>query len=214
MHPNPFRQTRFLLSVDHPRDLPPDTGAEVAIIGRSNVGKSSLLNALCEQRALARVSRTPGRTQQIVVFEIAEQQRFLDLPGFGYAAVSRAVRSRWEVTLPVLLEQRAALCGLLLVTDARAPLKAEEHELLQWCAASHMPCLVALNKADKLGNAAAQLAWRALNSALAAVTGLNGTAILSSVTKGQGLEAIRAELQALLGRNSRRKLKEGPGFKP
>ena len=202
MHPNPFQQTRFLLSVDDPRDLPSDDGTEVAIIGRSNVGKSSLLNMLCAQKSLARVSRTPGRTQQIVVFEVAARQRFLDLPGFGYAAVSRERRANWEVNLPTLLEERAALRGLLLVADARMPLKAEELQLLGWCAMSCMPCVLALNKVDKLGNAAARAALRAAELNLANITGLECTAILSSVTRRDGLEALRQRLLAMLRVNS------------
>jgi GTP-binding protein len=198
MSSNPFRQTRFLMSVDRPEDLPSDTGAEVAIIGRSNVGKSSLLNAICDQKSLARVSRTPGRTQQIVVFEVAPQQRMLDLPGFGYAAVSRDLRDKWNENLPRLLERRQALRAVILVADARLPLRAEEQQLLTWCASVGMPCALALNKADKLGNAAAQAARLAVIRVTDALPSLQIHLVLSSALQRQGVDQLRKQLRAFL----------------
>ena len=129
-----FRRATFLKSVEQLRDLPPDSGAEVAFIGRSNVGKSSVLNALCDHQGLARTSRTPGRTQHFVVFELAADRRLIDLPGFGYAAVNKSMRAHWDETIPLYLEERASLAGLVLIADARHPLRAEELALVRWTA--------------------------------------------------------------------------------
>jgi len=147
---NYFRQARFLLSAPSWQDLPPDDGIEIVIAGRSNVGKSSVLNALCDQKSLARTSRTPGRTQHVVVFDLQAQRRLLDIPGFGYAAVHRATRETWEELLPRLLEARQGLIGMLLLADARFALKKEELHLIEWATHAGLDVQLALNKGDKL----------------------------------------------------------------
>ena len=131
-------------------ELPPDSGAEIAFAGRSNAGKSSTINAFCNRRKLARTSRTPGRTQQFVVFEFSPGRRFIDLPGFGYAKVSKSKRQHWDHEIPTYLESRRSLIGLVLVVDARHPLKEQEQEFLSWCGAAELPTLLLLNKCDKL----------------------------------------------------------------
>ena len=156
-----FRRASFNKSVEQLRDLPPDDGAEVAFVGRSNVGKSSVLNALCDHRGLARTSRTPGRTQHFVVFDLGPGRRLIDLPGFGYAVVNKSMRAHWEETIPLYLETRASLAGLVLIADARHPLKAEELTLVDWCAAARVPLALLLNKVDKLGRQAALAAVQA-----------------------------------------------------
>jgi GTP-binding protein len=202
-----FRNARFLLAAQGLRDLPPDQGAEVVVAGRSNAGKSSVLNALCDQRGLARTSRTPGRTQQIVVFDLGREQRLLDLPGFGYSAVDRGLRASWARTLPRLLEERRALCGLLLVADVRLPLRAEERMLLQWAVAAQLPALLALNKCDKIGREAGLKALRAAQDGLRA-EGIPAAAALVSALNKQGVDALRQQLQAWLEEG----LKRGPGY--
>lgn len=190
-----FRRARFVLSAPQRRDLPPDTGVEVAVVGRSNVGKSSVLNALCDQHGLARTSRTPGRTQHIVVFDLENGRRLLDLPGFGYAAVQRELRAHWDEMIPEVLEARRSLAGLLLLADARHPIKPEELGLLRWCAQAGLPVLLALNKADKLNREAALKSLRAARATLKQL-GLQTSPLLVSATTRDGIAEIRAGLHA------------------
>lgn len=204
--PSYFRRARFLKSAHQITDLPADQGADILIAGRSNVGKSSLLNALCDQRELAHTSRTPGRTQQIVIFDLGDNRRLLDLPGFGYAAVPREIKAHWDVVIPQVLEQRFALAGLVLVADARAGLKDEEKQLLSWSARAQLPVLLALNKLDKLTR---QNALRAVAEMQTAVAGLRLDVLVVGVSaaKKLGLSPITVWMHAHL----ERKLKEGPG---
>ena len=120
-----LKQAQFTLSVPEARLLPADVGREIAFAGRSNAGKSSALNVLCAQRGLARTSRTPGRTQHIVVFELDDGRRLIDLPGFGYAKVAKAMRAHWEEALPEYLETRSSRrmsrCWNGVVTQACQP---------------------------------------------------------------------------------------------
>src|SRR5690348_18486677 len=112
MSSNPFRAARFATSAPDPRRLPPDTGAEVAFAGRSNAGKSSALNAICDQTGLARTSKTPGRTQQFVVFDVGAGKRLIDLPGYGYAKVPEAMRAHWRKVIDAYLRERQSLRGV------------------------------------------------------------------------------------------------------
>ena len=191
-----FRRARFVMSAPNLTDLPTDRGVEIAVAGRSNAGKSSVLNALCDQRALARTSRTPGRTQHIVVFDLDADRRLLDLPGFGYAQVGRAVREQWAQTLPDLLQFRRALAGLVIVADARAPLKAEEQSLLSWCSGAALPVRLALNKCDKLTRQEGVQALRGVQQILITL-GLKATdAMLISAESKQGIDELRGWLHA------------------
>ncbi len=149
-----YHATRFLASAPDLARAPPDRGREVAFAGRSNAGKSSALNALVGHRGLARVSRTPGRTQLLNFFEVAPGLRLVDLPGYGYAKVPRAIKDRWDRALEDYLGRRRSLRGLILVTDIRHPLGAADDTLLQWCALAALPVHVLLTKADKLGRGA------------------------------------------------------------
>lgn len=196
--PEYFRRARFMLSVQQLTDLPSDTGHEVAFVGRSNVGKSSVINALCDQHGLARTSRTPGRTQHFVLFDVGEDRRLVDLPGFGYAAVGKAMRAHWDRTIPSYLERRRSLAGLVLIADARHPLRAEEQNLVTWTLAAGVPLVLLLNKADKLGREAGALARRA---AVAVVTGRGGDAesvrLFSAATRA-GVDELRVLLDSWL----------------
>ncbi len=202
-----FRRAQFVLSAPKLQDMPPDDSLEIAVVGRSNVGKSSVLNALCDQHGLARTSRTPGRTQHIVVFDLAQGRRLLDLPGFGYAAVQRELRAHWGELVPRVLQERRGLVGLLLLADARAPLKEEELGLLNWCVQSEVPVLLALNKADKLNREAAHKAIRAMQTSLSEL-GVAVTPILVSATTKAGIGALRAVLHGWYEGG----LKKGPGL--
>src|SRR5690606_21349224 len=129
-----FRHTRFLTSAPHAGACPPDTGREVAFAGRSNAGKSSAINAITGVNGLARVSKTPGRTQLLNFFHVTDASRLVDLPGYGYARVPDAERNRWQSMIEGYLAARQSLAGLVLIMDARHPLKPFDTQMLAWCA--------------------------------------------------------------------------------
>jgi len=140
----------FTLSAPDIRRLPEDSGIEVAFAGRSNAGKSSALNTLTNQRGLARVSKTPGRTQMINIFEVAPNRRLVDLPGYGFAKVPLEMKKKWQKALGEYLEKRECLKGLVILMDIRHPLKDLDMDLIQWAADSDLPILALLTKCDKL----------------------------------------------------------------
>jgi GTP-binding protein len=153
-----YRQTRFLLSTPDNRHAPADEGVEVAFAGRSNAGKSSALNAITSQHSLARTSKTPGRTRQINFFAIDDRTRLVDLPGYGYARVSRNLKNDWQRNLSYYLESRQSLQGLILLMDIRHPLKEFDRQLLTWCHRARLACHVLLTKSDKLKRGPARTA--------------------------------------------------------
>ncbi len=144
-----FPAARFLLSVAAPGQFPDDNGAEVAFAGRSNAGKSSAINSITERNALARTSKTPGRTRLLNYFELAAGQRMVDLPGYGFAAVSAAERSNWVPLLDALRE-RTALRGLILIVDSRRGVRDEDLALIDWADPESRSVHVLLAKSDKL----------------------------------------------------------------
>lgn len=192
-----YRAARFSNSVNAFSQLPPDTGREVAFAGRSNAGKSSALNLLTGQRALARTSKTPGRTQ-LLNFFLVEPQRFLvDLPGYGYARVPEPIRQHWRVLVERYLRERASLQGLLLLMDVRHPLTELDRQLLDCCAARHLSAHVLLTKADKLSRSRAALALRQVRGMLGAdFPGV--TAQLFSALSGAGVAEACARLDQWL----------------
>jgi GTP-binding protein len=145
-----FNAATFVKEAHTLDQLTDDEGSEIAFVGRSNAGKSSVINCLCQRKKLARTSRTPGRTQQFVVFELSADMRIIDLPGFGFAKVSKSKRQHWDQVIPKYFASRRSLIGLVLVVDSRHPLKSEELELIHWCTEAELPVLVLLNKIDKL----------------------------------------------------------------
>jgi len=149
----------FTLSAPDIRRLPADSGIEVAFAGRSNAGKSSALNTLTNQRSLARTSKTPGRTQLINIFEIAEDKRLVDLPGYGFAKVPMEMKKKWQKALGEYLEKRECLKGLVILMDIRHPLKDLDMDLIKWAADGDLPVLALLTKSDKLsqGKVSAQV---------------------------------------------------------
>ncbi|MFM6989098.1 MAG: ribosome biogenesis GTP-binding protein YihA/YsxC [Arenimonas sp.] len=148
---NPLAQAEFVLSANALAQLPKDGAAEVAFAGRSNAGKSTALNALCQHGGLARTSKTPGRTQHLVYFRVAEGRYLVDLPGYGYAKVPIAVRDHWQAFIARYFQVREPLAGLVLVMDIRHPLREYDQLMLDVAFKRHLPVHCLLTKADKLG---------------------------------------------------------------
>ncbi|HEY5701021.1 MAG TPA: ribosome biogenesis GTP-binding protein YihA/YsxC [Gammaproteobacteria bacterium] len=145
-----LRAASFLRAVASASQLPPDVGAEVAFAGRSNAGKSTAINVITGQNGLARTSKTPGRTQQIVLFGLDETRRLADLPGYGFARVPERVRQSWARLMQSYLNQRECLKGVILLMDARRPFTPLDCQLVAWCESSGVPVHALLTKSDKL----------------------------------------------------------------
>ncbi len=146
-----FRKTKFVTSAPDISKLPEDLGAEIAIIGRSNSGKSSSINAICDQKNLAKTSRTPGRTRLINLFTVADKKYLVDLPGYGYAQVPENMKRQWQKSMTDYLQQRKSLCGIVVTMDIRTPLRDHDRMIIDWSIASNLPALILLTKADKFG---------------------------------------------------------------
>jgi len=192
-----YRRARFTISAPSLRECPADQGAEVAFAGRSNAGKSSAINRLTENKKLARTSKTPGRTQQINFFELGEQQRLVDLPGYGFAKVPPEVKRKWEKHLEEYLRQRQCLRGLVLLMDIRRPLGAFDSTMLAWAIESEMPVRILLTKADKMSSGAAKTELLKVRKQLLSYGG-QAQAQLFSALKGTGLEELREQLDVWL----------------
>lgn len=144
-----FQNAKFFTTVNHLKDLP-NNNAEIAFVGRSNAGKSSAINTLCNHVRLAYVSKTPGRTQHINYFELTNGHFMVDLPGYGYAQVPEAVRAHWVKLLGDYLQTRTQIIGLVLIMDSRHPLKDLDVQMLDFFARTGKPVHILLSKADKL----------------------------------------------------------------
>lgn len=197
MSSNPLQRASFVLAAHQLNQLPPDQGVEVAFAGRSNAGKSSALNALTNRKALARTSRTPGRTQQMVVFDLGEGARLVDLPGYGYAKVPEKLRAHWRGEIDAYLHQRHSLRGLVLMVDIRHPLKEFDRMMLDFCASTDLACHVLLTKADKLSRGQATIALQAAQR-VATEAGWTSTWQIFSARVGTGVEAARETVMAFL----------------
>ena len=192
--PNPFARAQYLLAAHNYRQLPPDGGFEVAFAGRSHAGKSSALNALCQQNALARVSKTPGRTQQLVFFGLPphENKYLVDLPGYGYAKVPQDLQAHWQAFLEGYFGSRDALRGLVVVMDVRHPLKEYDRQMLGYAMRRGLPAHVILTKADKLGRGAAGNTLQAVRMELARSFADSVSVQLFSGESKQGVDELRA----------------------
>lgn len=182
-----LHQALFLQSAQTLAQCPKDEGLEIAFAGRSNAGKSSAINRLTGQKSLARTSKTPGRTQLINQFQLDEQRRLVDLPGYGYAKVTKDKRNQWQKDLSDYLADRESLVGMVLLMDIRNPLKEHDVMLLEWAERSELPLHVLLTKADKLSFGAAKQALFALQKQLKKYK-LPISSQLFSSTSGLGLD--------------------------
>lgn len=188
-----YQNATFLLSVADLKQLPADQGIEVAIVGRSNAGKSSVLNQLTQNKVLARVSKTPGRTQHINLFGLDSTRRIADLPGFGFAKVPPEMKRRWEKLIDSYFSSRECLKGLILVMDIRHPLKELDQQLLTWASSCSVPVHILLNKCDKLTN---NMAKKTFFSVEDFITNYQNPITLQtfSAMKGLGVKELRKVL--------------------
>lgn len=190
-----YRQTKFLTSAPNLRLLPEDQGVEIAFAGRSNAGKSSALNTICDRKNLAKTSRTPGRTRLINLFEVFPGFTLVDLPGYGYAKVSETMKRDWQRSMSEYLQNRNALRGLVVVMDIRHPLKDHDRLILDWSTAANLPTLLLLTKCDKIGtNKSKELAGEL--SAQLANSGGSFTVIAFSSLKKIGVDQTRDVLSS------------------
>ncbi|GAA5083061.1 ribosome biogenesis GTP-binding protein YihA/YsxC [Lysobacter panacisoli] len=202
---NPFVRARYLLSAHTPKQLPPEGGAEVAFAGRSNAGKSSALNALCQQNALARVSKTPGRTQQLVFFDmtppdLADHPRFLvDLPGYGYAKVPQDLQAHWQAFIERYFQTRESLKGLVVVMDIRHPLKDYDRQMIGYAVERGLPAHGLLTKADKLGRGQQMQQLNAVKRELFSAFGDTVSVQTFSAESKQGVDEARAVVAGWMG---------------
>ena len=187
--------SEFLTSAGGLDGCPRDDVPEVAFAGRSNAGKSSTLNRLTGRRQLARVSKTPGRTQLINFFTVAEGGRLVDLPGYGYARASKSRQEAWGTAVDDYLNRRDNLVCVVLVMDARHPFKPFDRDMIDWCAVRSMPLLVLLNKADKLKRGERTRVLRSVEADMPP----SARTLLFSAVSGMGVaeatEAVRERLR-------------------
>ena len=192
---NIFSNTRFLLSGFSLKDLPEDQGIEIAFCGRSNSGKSSVLNALAKNKKLAKTSKTPGRTQAINIFCLDEQKmrRIADLPGYGFAKVSKKTQKEWARFITDYLNFRKSLKGLVIIMDIRHPFKESDLALIDWCHQTDTPLLILLNKSDKFSTSKVKEEVKKANSAIKEMN-LVGQAIAFSSKKSIGVKGLTDSL--------------------
>ncbi|PHM28832.1 ribosome biogenesis GTP-binding protein YihA/YsxC [Xenorhabdus budapestensis] len=188
-----YHTTHFVTSAPDIRHLPQDVGIEVAFAGRSNAGKSSALNALTQQKSLARTSKTPGRTQLINLFEVEEGIRLVDLPGYGYAQVPEEMKLKWQRALGEYLQKRECLQGLVVLMDIRHPLKDLDMQMIEWAVVMQVPVMILLTKADKLASGARK---NQLNKVRQELAGLEGDIQIEnfSVLKKIGIDKLEQKL--------------------
>ncbi len=202
---HPVHQAEFLLTVANDEQLPPPGPPEIAFAGRSNAGKSSALNALANRSRLAFTSKTPGRTQQINFFRLRNGALLADLPGYGYAAVPKALKRHWQDFLGRYVAARQSLVGLVLIVDARHGLSDLDRRLLSSYFTSGRPVLVLATKIDKLATAAQRAAKRTIERDIAAAFPVHSAqvaVVAFSATRRIGIEEAEATLATWLGESS------------
>lgn len=189
-----YRKAQFLLAVQHLEQLPDDITFEVGFAGRSNAGKSSAINTVTGIHSLARTSKTPGRTQQIVYFTLDEQRALVDLPGYGFAKVPLKVKAHWQKLMEGYFQEREALKGLVLVMDIRHPMREFDEQMLHWCNHTHTPVHILLTKADKLSKGAGSSVMHSINKGLREQEYHNTSIQMFSSLKRTGSEAVMEKM--------------------
>ena len=189
----------FACAATESKLFPPDSGNEIALCGRSNSGKSTLINALANQKKLAKTSNTPGRTQSINFFHLAndEAKKIVDLPGFGYAKASKQDQNTWAKLILSYLEKRAALTDLILIMDMRHPFQNKDLEFLSLCNSLNLPIHLVLTKADKLNNKETQNTLKVVSEKMADYPTIVDSLVFSA-TKKIGLETLLNKIKLLL----------------
>jgi GTP-binding protein len=188
-----FSKVDFLISAGVTGGLPPEDLPELAFAGRSNVGKSSAINALTRRKRLAFVSKAPGRTQTINFFDLGGRGRLVDLPGYGYARVPQAIRAEWDQLVGGYLGSRHSLAGVVVLMDARHPFTPHDEHLFEWLQPSGRRLLVLLSKCDKLSRQERAMVLKECQTRLAGRP-LNAEAKLFSSLSGEGVEETRTLL--------------------
>jgi GTP-binding protein len=189
-----YHNASFILSCPNIASAPQDSGIEVIFAGRSNAGKSSCINTLTGQKKLAKVSKTPGRTQHLVFFDLGDDKKLVDLPGYGFAKVPTAVKNRWNADMSEYFAHRKSLQGAVLLMDIRHPLKEFDELMLEWCLGSNINTHILLTKADKLKKNQAN---KALFLVQNRVKDTNITVSLFSSLKKSGLDTLHMRLNEM-----------------
>ncbi|MDD7568785.1 MAG: ribosome biogenesis GTP-binding protein YihA/YsxC [[Actinobacillus] rossii] len=195
-----YHKTHFLTSAANITQLPADTGVEIAFAGRSNAGKSTALNALTNQKNLARTSKTPGRTQLINLFEVEPQYKLVDLPGYGYAAVPEQMKLQWQKSLGEYLQKRHCLRGVVILMDIRHPLKDLDQQMIEWAVSSDLPVLLLLTKADKLSQSARSKTVKMVREAILPFQGDIQVEPFSALSK-LGIDRVATKLDSWFAPN-------------
>ena len=190
-----YHKTHFLTSAPNIRAIPEDTGIEIAFAGRSNAGKSTALNALTNQKSLARTSKTPGRTQLINLFEVEPNCKLVDLPGYGYAAVPEKMKIEWQKSLGEYLQKRECLGGLVVLMDIRHPLKDLDQQMIEWAVSADLSVMLLLTKADKLSQSARSKQVKMVREAILPFQGDIQVEAFSAQTK-IGIDKLAAKLDS------------------
>jgi GTP-binding protein len=201
-----FPHVRFLTSAHLVPQLPPDVGAEVAVAGRSNAGKSSAINAIVQRKGLAKTSKTPGATRLINFFELEAGRRLVDLPGYGFAAVPGPMRQHWGKLIEGYFKVRASLRGAIVVMDVRHPLTEHDRTMLELAVGQSVPVHVVLTKADKLGRGAGMKIRADVQKAV----GPDVTVQLFSALNGDGVAEARGALLRMLAARPQKETPVGP----
>jgi GTP-binding protein len=201
-----YPEVKFVTSANRVAQLPPDTGAEVSVSGRSNAGKSSAINVITGRKGLARTSKAPGATRLINFFELEPGRRLVDLPGYGFAKVPGAMREHWGELISAYFKRRESLRGAIVVMDVRHPLTANDRDMLAVALSRDVPVHVLLTKADKLGRGAARQAL----AGLLRDAGKGVTAQLFSALNGEGLDEARRMLERMLDGRVQKETPVGP----
>ncbi|MDG2525954.1 ribosome biogenesis GTP-binding protein YihA/YsxC [Stenotrophomonas sp. HITSZ_GD] len=194
-----IERAQYLLSAHNARQLPEDGGYEVAFAGRSNAGKSSALNALTRQNSLARVSKTPGRTQQLVYFQVQPERYLVDLPGYGYAKVPQDLQAHWQAFIDKYFRTREALKGLVVVMDIRHPLKDYDKQMLGYAVERGLPAHALLTKGDKLGRGQQMQSLQKVRKELSGLWADSVTVQVYSSESRQGVDELRGIVGGWLG---------------